>query len=167
MPRVNPGACMASGRATRRSTFRISEQWHYLMNAPFKISDECCNEMKKKPMKRYAHETGRVPIIGTMAEESKLRTQHWLQRAATPTMPSGPLPSPCRSGRRPTCGSTSGKTTSRIPKYTTWLWPNRLYLLHVRRAFRRPAYPLPARLQRTHPKLWRYCMRGLGSGWPG
>ena len=37
----------------KRSTFRISDQWHYLMNAPFKISDECCNEMKKKPMKRY------------------------------------------------------------------------------------------------------------------
>lgn len=66
-------------KGDKKSTFRISEQWHYLMNAPFKISDECCNEMKKKPMKRYAHETGRVPIIGTMAEESKLRTQHWLQ----------------------------------------------------------------------------------------
>ena len=46
-----------------------------MLGAPFKIGAGCCNEMKKKPMKKYAEETGRVPIIATMAQESKLRTQ--------------------------------------------------------------------------------------------
>lgn len=35
--------------------------------------------MKKKPAKKYGRETGRKPIIGTMASESKLRYQKWIQ----------------------------------------------------------------------------------------
>ena len=53
--------------------FCTAAAWRHLINAPFKISAECCNEMKKKPLKRYTAESGRVPIIGTMAAESKLR----------------------------------------------------------------------------------------------
>ena len=33
---------------------KISEKWEYLIEAPFKISDKCCNVMKKSPMKTYA-----------------------------------------------------------------------------------------------------------------
>lgn len=59
---------------------RFSKQrWKFLLDAPFKISNRCCNVMKKEPAHRYRRETGRVPIIGTMASESKLRTQKWLQ----------------------------------------------------------------------------------------
>ena len=35
--------------------------------------------MKKKPIKEYQKETKRVPYIGTLAEESKLREQAWLK----------------------------------------------------------------------------------------
>ena len=35
--------------------------------------------MKKKPSKQYAKETGRKPIIGTMATESTLRRTKWLK----------------------------------------------------------------------------------------
>lgn len=55
------------------------EKWGYLLDAPFEISDKCCNVMKKKPAKQYAKETGRKPFIGTMASESRLRFQKWLQ----------------------------------------------------------------------------------------
>ena len=55
------------------------EKWGFLLDAPFEISDKCCGVMKKKPMKRYSKETGRKPILGTMAEESRLRYQKWLQ----------------------------------------------------------------------------------------
>ena len=67
---------MPDGRRTR---FKLSEQWRYLLDAPFRIGAGCCSEMKKKPLKKYAKETGRVPFIGTMAAESKLRTQLWLK----------------------------------------------------------------------------------------
>lgn len=35
--------------------------------------------LKKSPAKKYGKQTGRVPIIGTMASESRLRYLKWLQ----------------------------------------------------------------------------------------
>ena len=58
---------------------KISEKWKYMIDSPFKISDQCCNKMKKNPAKKYEKETGRVPIVGTLAEESSLRTSHYLK----------------------------------------------------------------------------------------
>lgn len=55
------------------------EKWGFLLDAPFEISDKCCGVMKKTPTKKYSKETGRKPIIGTMAEESRLRYKNWLQ----------------------------------------------------------------------------------------
>lgn len=54
-------------------------QYRYLLDAPYLISHKCCDVMKKKPAKQYEKETGRKAIIGTMASESRLRYQKWLQ----------------------------------------------------------------------------------------
>lgn len=54
-------------------------KWKFLLNSPFDISQKCCDVMKKKPAKKYEKETGRKPIIGTMAIESHLRYIAWLQ----------------------------------------------------------------------------------------
>ena len=42
-------------------------QWKYLIDAPFKVSNKCCQIMKKNPAKRFNKSSGRIPIIGTMA----------------------------------------------------------------------------------------------------
>lgn len=55
-------------------------RYAYLLDAPFRISHKCCSIMKKNSAKKYEKQTGRKPIIATMAEESALRTQKWLQR---------------------------------------------------------------------------------------
>lgn len=55
------------------------EKWYFLLNAPFKISDECCNKIKKEPAKEYEKETGQKPIIGIMASESKKRKNKWFK----------------------------------------------------------------------------------------
>lgn len=62
-----------------KGRFKLSKKWHYLIDAPFKVSHRCCNIMKKKPVKKYEKETGRVPFIGTMASESILRQQSYLK----------------------------------------------------------------------------------------
>ena len=54
------------------------EQYRYLLDAPFKISDKCCYYMKKAPIRSYERQTGRKGILGTMACESQLRLQSWL-----------------------------------------------------------------------------------------
>lgn len=55
------------------------ERYKFFLDAPFEISNKCCNVMKKDPLKKYEKETGRFPITAEMADESFLRTQKWLQ----------------------------------------------------------------------------------------
>lgn len=55
------------------------EKWGFLLDAPFEISDKCCKVMKKSPAIGYSKQTGRKAIVGTMACESRLRYQKWLQ----------------------------------------------------------------------------------------
>ena len=57
-----------------RSNYNL-ERYKPLLNDPFLISNECCGIMKKKPLKQIK----KYPIIGTMAEESKVREQGWLK----------------------------------------------------------------------------------------
>ena len=59
---------------------KISEKWKFLIDEPFMISDVCCDILKKKPIHTYQKETGEVPILGVMAEESRLREQQYVRR---------------------------------------------------------------------------------------
>ncbi len=59
-------------------------QYNYLKYKPlidvdFNISSRCCLTMKKTPSKKYESETGKMPILAIMAEESRLREQGWLK----------------------------------------------------------------------------------------
>jgi len=54
-------------------------KYQYLLDAPFKISARCCDVMKKAPAKKYQRQTETYPMIATMAEESLLRKQNWIQ----------------------------------------------------------------------------------------
>lgn len=50
-----------------------------LMDSHIKVSSKCCGVMKERPLNRYQKETGRKPIVGIMATESKRREQAWLR----------------------------------------------------------------------------------------
>lgn len=54
------------------------QKWDFLIDADFNLSHMCCSIMKKKPAKKYEKETGRKPILGTLAQESRLRRTQWL-----------------------------------------------------------------------------------------
>lgn len=55
------------------------ENWKFMLDAPFEVANHCCAVMKKKPAQKYAKETGRKQIVGTLASESRLRYQVWLK----------------------------------------------------------------------------------------
>lgn len=55
------------------------ERYTWLLDAPFRISNECCNISKKNPSHSYEKETGRKAFIGTMANESRLRATSWFK----------------------------------------------------------------------------------------
>lgn len=60
------------------SLFNCSK-WKFLIDAPFDVSHKCCDVMKKNPAKQYEKQTGRKPIIGTLATESMMREKWWLK----------------------------------------------------------------------------------------
>ena len=60
------------------SVFYSPNHRHFL-EADFRVSDKCCDEMKKKPGFRYQKETGKKPILATMADESLIRKNTWLR----------------------------------------------------------------------------------------
>lgn len=57
----------------------IPKKWHYLIDAPFMISDVCCNILKKNPFLKYDKETGRSPMTGEMADDSNKRKTEYLK----------------------------------------------------------------------------------------
>lgn len=53
-------------------------KWIFLLDAPFRIHDMCCDVMKKRPIHNY-EKNGKVGILGQMADESLLRKQKWIK----------------------------------------------------------------------------------------
>lgn len=152
---------MPDGRPTQ---YKLAEQWRFLLDAPFKIGGGCCNEMKKKPLGRYAKASGRFSYIGTMASESHLRIQQWLKTGCN-----------AFDAKRPTSMPLSFWLESDVWEYLRrYEVPySSIYDMGYERtgcifcAFGAHLDTQPTRfqrLQKTHPKLWRYCMRDWDAG---
>ena len=58
----------------------VSDRWLFLKDAPFKISDYCCQALKKRPAAMYEKATGRKPYLGMMASDSDQRELTYLSR---------------------------------------------------------------------------------------
>ena len=69
-------------------------RYKFFLNAPFNISSKCCNIMKKEPLHRYNRQTKRKPITAQMADESKMRTQKWLQNGCNGFEMKSPISNP-------------------------------------------------------------------------
>ena len=54
-------------------------KWKFLLDAPFKISEQCCDELKKKTFKKFEKETGLKGYIGVLASEGGVRLQGYLK----------------------------------------------------------------------------------------
>lgn len=62
----------------RGSYGKLPKRWRFLLDAPFRTSDRCCEVMKIRPIQRYHKETGRAGIVGTMAADSNSRRKQYL-----------------------------------------------------------------------------------------
>lgn len=75
------------GRLNKRygggiSQYRQSRyaKWKKLADeAPFRISDRCCEWSKEKPLEEYSKQHGTHQIVALLAEESERREQAWLK----------------------------------------------------------------------------------------
>lgn len=69
-------------------------RYKFFLEADFQLSDRCCKVMKKSPLHTYGRETGRMPMTAQMAEESELRTSHWLKNGCNGFDMKSPISNP-------------------------------------------------------------------------
>lgn len=82
------------------------KKYKFMIDAPFETTQLCCDVMKKGPFKKYEAETGRKPIIATMAEESEQRQAAWLKHGCN-----------AFDGKRPTSQPMSFWTEQDVLQY--------------------------------------------------
>lgn len=58
---------------------KIAERWKYLINAPFDISEQCCDAMKKRPAHQFYKDSGLAVFTGEQAVNSRRRLEQWLR----------------------------------------------------------------------------------------
>lgn len=56
---------------------KIPDKYMRLLDAPFGISDRCCDVFKKRPFAWYERQSGLKPYIGLLAAEGELRRHSW------------------------------------------------------------------------------------------
>lgn len=64
---------------TRGQLGVIPKKWWFMIDAPFKISDACCDQLKKKPLVKYEKKSGTKPYMGILATESHRRMRKFRQ----------------------------------------------------------------------------------------
>lgn len=140
--------------------YKISDEWRFMINSPFKISDKCCEIMKKRPMRLYEKKTGNKPIIGIMGTDSIQRKKQYLQGGCNILNSKNP-------SSRPISIFTTKNIWDIIKKYN--IPYSNIYDLGYRRTgcmfcLFGTHLESPNRFQimaKTHPKQYNYCMEKL------
>ena len=80
--------------STNYSQMYDKSKYKFMLDAPFEVSNKCCSVMKKTPAKKYAEETGRMPMTGQQASESRLRTSSWVKNGCNGFYMEKPISNP-------------------------------------------------------------------------
>jgi len=160
--RLHGGTNPSSGKAQRAS---VPKCWHHLCNAPFAISERCCDVLKKQPAHRYGRENNNSkPYLAMMASDSNLRRLDYLKH----------------EGKCNTFDSGQPKSHPLSPWLEEDIWVylykyrvpySKIYNIGERRTgcifccfgvhMEKPTNRFQ-RMKLTHPKLYTHCMEELG-----
>lgn len=158
------------------------DNWGFLLDAPFPISDACCGVMKKSPMKSYERKMKSRQIIATMADESRQRTQAWMKNGCNAFEGKQPMSKPMSFWKEqdvlrylldediPYCG-VYGEIVASDGEYDygSTLVETKLHCTGCRRtgcifcafgAHLEKGENRYERLKRTHPKHYEFCIGG-------
>ena len=152
------------------------EKYLPLVNADFKISDNCCKVTKKSPMKKIKKKL----ITAQMACESLQRTSQWIEHGCNGFDMKRPISNPmsfwteqdvleyiytrkipiCSVYGDVICGNRTGQLSFEGCGYCTTGVDREgcfacLYGIHLEKGETRLQM-----MKRTHPKLYNFCMNG-------
>lgn len=151
-------------------------RWKYVLDAPFKVSNKCCDIMKKRPAHRFTKKSKLVPIIGTMACESKQRKIEWLHSGCNAFDKKSPSSQPMSFWTEQDVLECLAKYKIPYPSvygeirqdengkwYTTGYSRTGCifcgYGCHLEKEPNRFQM-----LKKTHSKIWEYCMKSVEDG---
>jgi 3'-phosphoadenosine 5'-phosphosulfate sulfotransferase (PAPS reductase)/FAD synthetase len=137
---------------------QLSIKWRFMIDAPFKISNRCCDIMKKGP----AHAYGKPFFLGTMACDSAFRMESVMQTGCNAFDITHPQSRPLAMWQEHHVWEYLH--TFKVPYspiydmgYTRTGCMFCMFGLHME------GYPNRfERMKETHPKLYKYCMENLG-----
>lgn len=169
--------CWFAGAFNGRETGVYNMQkWKYVLDAPFKVSNKCCDIMKKNPAKYFTKDTGLKPIIGTMAYESRNRKNQWLKTGCNSFDAKNPASKPLSFWLEQDVLEYIVKFNIPYPSVYGEIIQDKkgkYYVTGVDRTgcvfcgYGCHLQKEPNRFQQlktTHPKLWNYCMKPVDEG---
>lgn len=152
------------------------QNWRCLLDADFKISQKCCDIMKKRPAHMFEEKTGLKCILGVMAEESTHRYNNWLKEGCNAYERDNPQSKPMsfwlendvlryiKERELPICSIYGEIKKDENDRYycTGYDRSGCLYCGFGAQLQKSPnRYE---RLKETHPQLYDYCMKPLEDG---
>ena len=150
-------------------------KWKFLKDAPFKISNKCCDIIKEKPLRKYQKSVGKYPIIATLTAEAARRESGWIKTGCNAFESKEPM-------SKPMSFWTEQDVLQYIERYDIPLASvygdiveekGKLKTSGLSRTgcmfcmFGCHLEKTPNRFQRmanTHPKIYDYCMRDVDAG---
>jgi 3'-phosphoadenosine 5'-phosphosulfate sulfotransferase (PAPS reductase)/FAD synthetase len=142
---------------------KCPKKWLCLVNSEFKVSEQCCDIMKKEPFHRFQKQTNKYPITAVMAEESSMREKQYLQQGCNA------FDSKTNKISMPMAFWTEKDVWDYLKKYNVPY--SKIYDMGEKRTgcmfcmFGVHLEKEPNRFQRmkkSHPQYYDYCMNKLG-----
>jgi 3'-phosphoadenosine 5'-phosphosulfate sulfotransferase (PAPS reductase)/FAD synthetase len=154
---------------------KLYKRWRFLIDAPFKMSDECCDVMKEAPLKKYAKAGELKPYVGLLATESRRRRDAWLKVGCNSFEGNNPRSAPLSFWSeqdvlryiytfKVPIASVYGEVVKDGDTYKTTDLKRTgccfcLFGCHLEKQPNRIQ-----RMSRTHPKLYEYCLKDFEAG---
>lgn len=169
---VERTARMPDGELSR---FCVSERWQRLKEAPFKVSNRCCDVMKKTPIKNYEKQTQFRPFIGMLASESAIRKTKWEREGCNAFNNVRPVSNPLSFWTEQDIlsyikeynipiASVYGEIVEENGRLRTTDRDRTGCVFCMFGAHLEKSPNRFERLKQTHPQLWEYCMKPWDEG---
>ena len=143
---------------------KIPQKWLFLaQQKDIKISDKCCDIIKKEPFHRYCRLTKSVPITGMMACESNMRRRQYLNQGCNYYSKRNPISMPIAFWIEKDIYEYKDKYNLKFSsiyeheKRTGCVYC--MFGIHLEKGTNRFE-----RLKILHPNYYDYCINKLGCG---
>lgn len=164
--RKNGTQSIAIIRPKWHDTFNITETFNgWVADIPFKVSERCCDYLKKKPARDYVKNKKTYPITGTMVSEGGVRKLS-LQGSPCNIIGKNPISNPLSFWTHVDILEYIKQNNVKIASVYEMGYERTgcvfcMFGVHLDHRNMKGGLNRFQLLKQTHPKLWSYCMDKL------